>query len=259
MNTQFIDYLGARLVYRRSGTTGAPVLVLLHGGLGSSADFDAVLPALQQQFDVIAVDSRGHGRSTMGGAALTYAQLADDVRVVLDKLGIQSCGIFGFSDGGITAYRLAASDKRVAKIITVGAHWHVDNIAAIRGIYEALDEQSALAHMPQQCALYRQLNPEADLQRLLAALKTMWLDEGETGYPNERIRSVAVPVLAMRGEADFLLSLADMAALQPLLPNVHLMNIPFAAHEAVVEQPEMVMAAVAAFYRQEAAEEKRTD
>ena len=80
-----------------------------------------------------------------------------------------------------------------------------------------------------------------------AALKAMWLDEGESGYPNENIRQIQAPVLAIRGEADFLLAFDDWSALKTELPDVHLMNVPFAAHEAIKEQPEIVWSAVQAF------------
>lgn len=75
----------------------------------------------------------------------------------------------------------------------------------------------------------------------------MWLDKSESGYPNESVRQIKAPVLAVRGEADFLLAFDSWAALKSELPDVHLMNVPFAAHEAMKEQPEMVWAAVEAF------------
>ena len=249
MLSQTLDYQGARLHYQTGGQAQAPVLVLLHGGLGSIDDFSPLLPRLQERFCVIAVDTRGHGRSTFGDAALTYAQAADDVRCILRRLGVGAYSLFGFSDGGTTAYRLGAEDENVQKIITLGADWHKDHLAGNRPMFEAIDAKFLKENLPDQLAAYQACNPAPDVDKMAASLKAMWLDECSSGYPNEAMRKIKAPVLAIRGEADFLYAFADWAALAGELPDVHLMNVPFAAHEAMKEQPEMVWAAVKAFFQ----------
>ena len=73
MQSKLIKHQGATLHYQIGGMETAPFIVLLHGGFGSIADFAPLLPRLQQHYRVIAIDTRGHGRSTLGTAALTYA------------------------------------------------------------------------------------------------------------------------------------------------------------------------------------------
>ena len=247
MQSHYFEYRGANLHYQLGGTETAPVMVLLHGGFGSMDDFATLLPRLQQQFRVVALDTRGHGRSTFGQAALTYAQAAEDTHQLLRHLQIQRYSLFGFSDGGTAAYRLAASNPDVEKVITVGADWHKDHLSEVRPMFEALDSDFVQANMPDQLAAYQAQNPETDVEKWIANLKAMWLDESDSGYPNQRIRHIQAPVLAIRGEDDFLYALADWATLKNELPHVHLMNVPFAAHEAIKEQPEIVWAAVQAF------------
>lgn len=247
MQSKFIKHQGATLHYQIGGTETAPVIVLLHGGFGSIADFEPLLPCLLQLYRVIAVDTRGHGRSTLGTAALTYAQAADDVRQILRNEGVEKYSLFGFSDGGTTAYRLGSEDENVEKIITVGSEWHQKHLNRVRSMFEALDLNIVKENLSEQLAVYQAANPEPDAEKWVAALKAMWLDEGASGYPNEGIRDIKAPVLAVRGENDFLLAFDDWAELKTELPDVHLMNIPFAAHEAVKEQPEIVWAAVQAF------------
>lgn len=124
MKSYTMESLGARLHYRLGGPEDAPAMVLLHGGFGAIDDFAALLPRLQAHFRVIAIDTRGHGRSTLGTVALTYARAAADVRQILRHAGIGQYSLFGFSDGGTIAYRLGAEDENVRRIITVGAQWH---------------------------------------------------------------------------------------------------------------------------------------
>lgn len=251
MHSHFLTHKGADLHFRLGGQADAPVMVLLHGGFGSIEDFAALLPRLQQHFRVLAIDTRGHGRSTFGHAALTYAQAAEDVRRILRHLDIRQYSVFGFSDGGIIAYRLGAEDEHVQRIITIGSDWHKDHLSATRPMFEAVDAEFVREHMPGQLAAYEAENPEADVEKWAAGLRAMWLDESDTGYPNQTVSRIKAQVLAIRGEADFLYSLADWAALKSELPDAHLMNIPFAAHEVIKEQPDMVWAALQAFQKHE--------
>ena len=245
--TATLHYQNAELSYQLGGKADAPAIVLLHGGLGSAEDFAPLLPRLQAHFRTLAIDTRGHGRSTLGTAALTYAQAAEDARQILRHEGVEKYSLFGFSDGGTTAYRLGAEDKNIGKIITVGAEWHKKHLDSMRPMFETINLDFVKENLPEQLAAYQAANPEPDADKWAAALKAMWLDEGASGYPNENIRQIQAPVLAIRGEADFLLAFDDWAALKTELPKVHLMNVPFAAHEAIKEQPEIVWAAAQAF------------
>ena len=74
--------------YSRSGQ-GEP-LVLLHPLGSSRAAWDAIVPALAERFDVIAVDLPGFGASAPLGASVepSPAELAAAVAGMLDDLGI---------------------------------------------------------------------------------------------------------------------------------------------------------------------------
>src|ERR1700704_2619267 len=93
---------GARIWFAQWGTEahGVPVL-LLHGGEGNSNYFGNLIPILVRHgYRVIAIDSRGHGRSTRTDAPITYHLMAEDVVQVLDSLKIPRVSLVGWSDGG---------------------------------------------------------------------------------------------------------------------------------------------------------------
>ena len=244
--TSSLHYQNAELVYRTGGQEGAPTIVLLHGGLGSMEDFAPLLPRLQQQFRTVEIDTRGHGLSTRGDAPLTYAQIADDVRHIVDAIGLAAFHLFGFSDGGTAAYRIAAEDGRVQLVLTVGAQWHSRDTP--RDMFENLTVADMREHMPTQVAAYEKRNPRPDLSALVDDLRRLWMDDTAAGFPNDMVAGIGAPVLAARGEADFLLSLDALSALQKVLPDVHLMNVPFASHEVIREQPDMLWAAMKVFH-----------
>jgi pimeloyl-ACP methyl ester carboxylesterase len=77
---------------------------------------------LKDKFQVIAVSTRGHGKSEIGNQPLTLEQRATDAMAVINAVTRESVIVIGFSDGGYSAYKLAALyPNRVKKMIVMGA------------------------------------------------------------------------------------------------------------------------------------------
>jgi pimeloyl-ACP methyl ester carboxylesterase len=238
----------ARIWCARRGTRGAPVLLLLHGGFGSVADFDRIAPLLAPHFELIGIDSRGHGASTMGSARLDYARIAADVEAVAAALGIGRCHVLGYSDGGIVGLRLAAAGwPRLDRLVTVGATWRLLPDDPVAGFLDTLTPESWRSRHAESYEAYHRLNPEPDFARLIAAVKGLWLDGSDDGYPGEGIRRIAAPVLFVRGDGDPFVSRAEQAELADRVAGARLLNLPFAGHDAQTGEPELVAAAVRRF------------
>ena len=94
-----------KLFYQESGT-GFP-LVLFHGNGESSEYFSKQTEFFSDEYHVIAIDTRGHGKSPRGTAPFTLNQFAEDLKVFLDNLGIEKCHLLGFSDGANIALLFA--------------------------------------------------------------------------------------------------------------------------------------------------------
>ncbi|MEZ4598995.1 MAG: alpha/beta fold hydrolase [Syntrophotaleaceae bacterium] len=108
---------GRRLAYREAGR-GRP-LVLLHGWSLSAAVFTEVLPAMADNFRVMAPDLRGHG-GTENGSGYLLDDFVDDLRQWLDALGITECDLLGWSLGGQVAMRLCTLlPARVGRLLLV--------------------------------------------------------------------------------------------------------------------------------------------
>ena len=140
-----------------------------------------------------------------------------------------------------------ARQPRRRKLITVGASWQPESLNDTRELYAAIEPAFLRENMGAQVAAYEAMNPEANLDRLSEALKALWLDDGTSGYPGASVSKIRAPVLAIRGEGDFLLSMQELLALHTPLPNAHLMNVPFTEHEAIADQPDLIWAALQAF------------
>ena len=82
---------------------GDRCVVLLHGYLESMLVWEDFVPLLYKQVRVITLDLPGHGISEVKGEVHTMEYLADTVRAMLDKLGIERCTLVGHSMGGYVA------------------------------------------------------------------------------------------------------------------------------------------------------------
>ena len=98
-------------------------LILLHGN-GESCDyFEHQIAHFSGQYHVIALDTRGHGKSPRGEKPFTIQQFAEDLHDFMDENGIEKAILLGFSDGGNIALTFALKyPERVEKMIVNGAN-----------------------------------------------------------------------------------------------------------------------------------------
>ena len=79
------------LAFTEAGS-GTP-LILLHGNGEDGTYFAPHIAALARHFRVIALDTRGHGKSPRGSAPFTIAQFARDLRDFMDAQGIEKASL----------------------------------------------------------------------------------------------------------------------------------------------------------------------
>ncbi len=107
------------LAHRDLGTTGKPPLVLLHGLLGSSRNWQTAGRDLSSAFHVFALDLRNHGSSPHDDDC-TFVAMMDDVLRWLDREGIGRTTLLGHSLGGKVAMLLACRHpQRVERLVVV--------------------------------------------------------------------------------------------------------------------------------------------
>ena len=113
--------MSVQLYYEEKGN-GEP-LILLHGNGESHEYFVHQIEYFSQNYRVIAIDTRGHGKSMRGDTPFTIRQFALDLHCFMEDLGIQKSNILGFSDGGNIALIFALTyPEQVMKLILNGAN-----------------------------------------------------------------------------------------------------------------------------------------
>ena len=98
---------GRTFVRERGEPEGAPVVVLLHGWTATAAlNWYPSFAPLANNFRVIALDHRGHGRGLRSRASFRLEDCADDVAALLGAVGVERCVAVGYSMGGSIAQLL---------------------------------------------------------------------------------------------------------------------------------------------------------
>jgi pimeloyl-ACP methyl ester carboxylesterase len=97
---------------------GFPPVVLAHGLLMDHEMFAPQLEELASRWRIITWDARCHGETETTDDPFTYWDLADDLKGLLDHLGIAQAVIGGMSQGGFVALRFALKyPERVRALI----------------------------------------------------------------------------------------------------------------------------------------------
>ncbi len=219
----YADVNGLHLYFEEHGD--GPPLILLHGGLMTiELNFGIALPALAEHRRVIAVEFQGHGRTADIDRRPTVAAFAADVVALLDHLGIERADLVGFSIGGLTAYELViAYPERFRRAVVASAdHRNVRAGESDPARLPTPDDFQAMRDA------YAATAPDPSAFDVVAE-KTVGLVQSFTGWTDDQIRGVPLPVLILIGDTDFIL-VENAAEAIRLLPLGQLAVLPGTTH-----------------------------
>src|SRR5258705_5189397 len=185
---------------------GDPI-VLIHG-FASTAAINWVHPGwvttlTKARRRVIALDNRGHGASSKlyDPAAYHSATMAEDVRALLDHLGLARADVMGYSMGArIAAYLALAHPERVRSIVLGGLGSHlVDGVGLPESIADALEAPSLAAVSDPQGRVFRAFAEQtrSDLKALAACIRG-----SRQMLTRDQVAAIAMPALVAVGSKD---------------------------------------------------------
>jgi pimeloyl-ACP methyl ester carboxylesterase len=116
---------GLEMYYEVHGT-GEP-LILLHGGVGAIEMFGEVLPLLAQGRQVIAADLQAHGHTADFDRPLRFESMSDDIRALIEHLGLEEADVMGYSlGGGVALQTVLRHPQVVRKLVLVSTPFSRD-------------------------------------------------------------------------------------------------------------------------------------
>jgi len=250
----YFDSAGVKIHYTVEGM-GEPVL-LLHGfGADIQTNWAAsgVIKALSNSFQVIAMDSRGHGQSDKPHDPGAYGMnMVEDPIRLLEHLKIRKAHVVGYSMGGmISCAILGYHPERLLTAVIGGAGWYTpeeDPMPAIRKqLADSLEQGKGLEPLiihlnptgappptPEQIVLLSKMFLSRN-----DALALLALQRNFAPAPTQaQLRANKVPVLTLIGELDPLKSGVDR--LNGLISDLKIVVIPKANHITALLNPEFI-------------------
>ena len=226
-------------------------LVLVHGFMGGSKQWELLRNGLSKQHEIIAVDLPGFGKNANMDAPDTINGFAQYVLDYLTGEGIEKFHLLGHSMGGMIVQEMTAiAPERVTKLVLFGTAAAGD----LPGRFETFEtskkrvqedgvlvsarrisatwflEYEAAAEF-ENCAA---LAERSSLQAMLSSLDAM-----KAWSRVENLPKISCPVLIIWGEADRTYRWPKIEELWTTIPNASLAVLPNCSHAAHMEKPEL--------------------
>ncbi len=213
------------------GSTTGDDVVLLHGGLSSSASLRRTVGRrLVGKYRVSAFDRRGHGRTADTDEPFHYASMADETVAFLEWLG-RPAHLVGPSAGAIVGLLVAMSRPAlVRRVVAVGANANPDGLVPTAPF--PLDGPG----FDEWAADYASRSPDGLDHARVVAEKSLRLFADEPTITVEELAGLATPTLLVSGDDDST-RLEHTVELYRAIPQAQLAVVPGASHAVLKEYP----------------------
>lgn len=245
------------MFYQREGQ-GAP-LVLLHGFCSSSEIWRPTLARLSRDFDIIAPDWPGFGRSTQLPPCRTVAGFGQRLLALADQLGLDDFHVLGHSMSGfVVQHLLCTHGHRVRKAVLYGAGTHIDSKRRFESAQQSMQRLQADGAQRTAERVISTWFPDGALspayRDCVRAAEGMTVEAGclaiaamqAVNLSSDLVR-VQTPALVMLGENDHTHPPSMGLELGAALPRSSLCILPRCGHAAHLEQPDLFHTIAAQF------------
>jgi pimeloyl-ACP methyl ester carboxylesterase len=206
---------------------------LLHGGLANGTYYAYQIPVLAAKYQLIVMDSRGHGRSSFDEQPISYELMASDVLGLMDHLGIQKADILGWSDGGIIGLEIAIHNPdRLNKVVAYGANFDPTGVRLDVGTNARFN-----AFIERAAEDYQKLSPHPEQwDEFLNNISNMWATQ--PNYTEDQLKAITTPFLILDGAEEEAIDLNQTKLMALLIPGAELNLMPGTGHFAMFEKPD---------------------
>jgi pimeloyl-ACP methyl ester carboxylesterase len=214
---RFFDSAGVRIRYIDVGPRDGEPVVLIHGGFSSAESWaqSGLIAALDDEYRVVVLDLRGHGKSEKPHEVGAYGnRFVEDVIRLLDHLAIDRAHVVGYSMGGRITYRLVADyPERVISAMPCGTdaealspEFHdllletaalLETTGGVRPLIEHFNQDGLLTG-EQVREIVETLHATNDMQAMAAMLRAF----PDFVPDRRRLEANTVPCLCVIGEND---------------------------------------------------------
>lgn len=253
----FAPVQGTQVYYESHGE--GPAVVFAHGAGGNHLSWWQQIPFFSKQFRCITFDHRAFGRTLDGDGETKLGRRGfhDDLRDLLDHLGIERASVVAQSMGGRTAvgFALRNPGRCVAMVLAGTTGGAVDD--EVREM-QAAHRETEVGRLP---LLKRAVSPELKerasemdfLYRSIARLNPPRASDflapipGYRGSSADRLAQAGFPILFLVGEHDAITPAAVIERCHRAVPGSQFVQIPDSGHSTYFERPQAFNEAVMGF------------
>ena len=239
----YVANQGANIWYCSLGS--GPAVFLLHGGLGHSGNWGHQVPfLLENGFQAVLIDSRGHGRSSRDQQRYSYDLMASDVVAVMVELGIRRTFLIGWSDGACTAMVLASvTPSRVSGVFYFACN--TDPSGAKPFENSPVLDRCIARHKKDYAALSPAPNKFDALASDLALMQRTLPD-----FSAADLKEIRAHVTIAQSQFDEFIRAEHAEYLARSIPNANYVFLDGVGHFAPLQRPDQFNAAILEFLRQ---------
>lgn len=207
-------------------------ILLLHGALNSSAQFDVLKTKIDKRHNVHTLNFSGHGGNMMPLNGLNFELFVNDILNYLDQNKIEKINLFGYSMGGYAALMFANKyPDRVDKIFTCSVKLKWDLESATKET-EFLNPEKIIEKVPAFANNLMMLHGINVWKNLLKSTSNMMMDLAKGKLlTDEDFTKFNQPILFALGDRDTTASLADTLAVFKTVKNSQLLVLPNSPHD----------------------------
>lgn len=257
-----VEVEGLRIAYERAGN--GPALVLLHGGPLDSREFRRQIADLSDEFEVVAWDAPGCGRSTDPPETFRLPDYADCLAAFIEALGLERPHVLGLSWGGglaLALYRQHPAVPRSLVLASAYAGWAGSLPPEV--VHQRLEQALREADMPPEHLVgtwvptfFSESAPQQlvdEVTAIVSEFHPAGIRIGLRAFAEADLRDVLprirVPTLLLYGDKDVRSPLHVAEALHAEIPGSRLVVMPGVGHVSDMEAPERFNAEVRTFLR----------
>lgn len=246
---------GFELYYEVHGK--GPSVVFAHGVGGNHAIWFNQIPFFARSYQVVVFDHRGFGNSRDNANGPGRSRFVEDLKALLDHLGIERTALVGQSMGGGTCTGFTVRyPERVSALVLADTIIGIklpDQLASrMANVRKRTEELAQLDRVlgptfhkkePVQSQLYSQINSFNMVNR-----SSLGGSFG-SGYTPQELADTKVPIMFVVGRDDILIPPDVVAAMHQLIPGSQFLEVPDCGHSVYFEDPKTFNEAIIRFLK----------
>ena len=231
----FAATLMSKVLYR----CGMKSLLLLHGALGSGAQFSKLNLLLGDFFDVHILTLPGHGGTA--GDDFSIPGFARFVQDHIEEKGLDQPAVFGYSMGGYVALHLASQNPGLfGSACTLATKFEWDETIAAKEV-RMLNPEVMEAKVPLFAAELAERHQPSDWKEVVRQTANLLEGLGRNNLLTaDAFAAISIPVLVMLGDKDRMVSLDETVTAAKALPAGQLAVLPNTQHPWEAVDPQLV-------------------